>query len=293
MLDWVYKKAVADVNYYHSDDSLVFEMRQNIVDLIMLAESEAKFMLDGIVLDGDVANVKFHTAEGWTVKFCGETLNGTTGGKGVEYNVQRNVNTGNDIWIELTKGDLSYTFNAKMVRNTVHLGTVTGETLPAGIVYRNDATAEVTANGVSFGYEKYVLEDPEDIIFKQDRYFGLTKEYFGCDLQDLYNVTLTFEVETEDINEDFLMMMYLCVGDYSVGYLMDGKRVYSNGTNKRTVTLTFLVDEMNKKIFAQYQNADRFIWRFENMNKSTGKFYEDMKVTLTKVSYTKDGRMGE
>ena len=121
----------------------------------------------------------------------------------------------------------------------------------------------------------------------------MTKEYFGCDLQDLYNVTLTFEVETEDVNEDFLMTMYLCVGDYSVGYLMDGKRVYSNGTNKRTVTLTFLVDEMSKKIFAQYQNADRFIWRFENMNKSTGKFYEDMKVTLTKVSYTKDGRMGE
>ena len=261
----------------------------------MLAESEAKFMLDGITLDGEQATVKFHTAAGWNVKFCGETLNGTVSGTGVEYVVQRNVNTGNDIWVELTNGDLSYAFNAKMVRNNVLLGSTSGAELPAGIVYRDDATAEMTTNGISFSYEKYELEDPDEIIFKQDRYFGLTNEYFGCNINDLYDVTLTFEVETADVNEDFILKMYGCVGNYSVGYLLDGKCIEANGTNKRIVTMTFLVDELTKKLFAQYESMDTLMWRIDNANNTNGKyrFYEDMKITLTKVSYTKDGRMGE
>lgn len=293
VLDWVYKKAVADTNYYYSDDSLVFEMRENIVDLIMLAEGEAKFMLDGITLDGATANVVFHTAQGWTVKFCGTPLTGTTEGNGIRYEVQRNVNTGNDITIELEKGDLRYEFNAKMVRNTVYVEEFTGTEIPNGVIYRDDATATAGANGISLSYEKYVLDDPEDIIFEQDRYFGLTTDFFGCNIQDLYDVTLTFEVDSADIDDDFLLTMYICVGDYSIGYLLDAKTVYSNETNKRTVTATFLVDELSKKLFAQYEKADRLIWRFQNAIKEDGeyRFYEDMSVTLKKVSYTKDGRM--
>ena len=295
VLDWVYRKAVADTNYYHSDDSLVFEMRQNIVDLIFLAESEAKFMLDGITLDGDEANVVFHTANGWDVTFCGTPLTGTTEGTGTRYSIQRNVNTGNDISIRLKKDDFEYVFNAKMVRNTVYVRELNGTDLPNGFLYRNDATATAGTNGIAVSYEKYLLDDPEDIIFKQDRYFGLNEDFFDCSIHDLYDITLTFEIETENVDDDFLLTMYACVGDYSIGYLLDAKTVYSNGSNKRTVTTTFLVDELDKKLFAQYEKIDQMIWRFQNAKKENGeyRFYEDMKVTLKEVSYTKDGRMGE
>ncbi|MBQ8885878.1 MAG: DUF4091 domain-containing protein [Clostridia bacterium] len=296
VLDWVYRKAVSDINYYNCDDTLVFEMRENIVDLIKLAEGDAKFMLSGISFDQDEATVDFIAAEGWDVTFCGNALTGTQSGSGVRYTVKRNVNTGNDITIELKKGDKTYTFEAKMVRNTVNVGgLVENGEIKAGIQAREDAVTAVTGNDVSFTFKKYELEDPEDIIFERDRYFALTDEYFGCPISELYDVTLTFEVDTTEVDTDFEMRMYMCVGGYDTSYLVDAKGLYSNGENKRVYTVTFLVDKLSRKQFAPYQKVDWLVWRLENAEETKNgyRLYEDMTVTLKKVSYTKYGRMGE
>ena len=299
VLDWVYRKAVGDINYYQEDDSLVFEMRQNIVDLIMLAESDAKFMLSGISFEQDEATVDFVAAKGWDVTFCGENLKGTDIGGGTRYSVKRNVNTGNNIRIELKKDGVTYAFSAKMVRNTVNLGVIAENgAAKSGIEKREDADMRANDDGsVSVTFKKYELEDPADIVLEQERYFALTEEWFGCPIDELYDVTITFEVETEDsdVDRDFVLRMYMSAGGYDSCYLVDAKTLYANGENKRTFTMTFIVDRLSKKLFGLYESVDRLLWRLDNYESGTDgyRIYEDMTITVKNISYTKYGRMSE
>ena len=299
VLDWVYRKAVSDVNYYNFDDSLLYEMRKNIVDLIMLAESDAKFMLSGVGFDGSEATIEFYVADGYQVNFCGETLSGNVceSGTGRKYSVKRNVNTGNDISIELEKDGTVFSFAAKLARNHIYTDVFgDGETLKKGIEARNDAV--ISADGeqsVSFLFKECELDDPADVVLEQDRYFSLTEEYFGCSIKDLYDVTLTFEVESEDTDVDFVLRMYMGADEYDTSYLVDAKGLYHNGESKREYTYTFLVDRLAQKYFDQYKNVNRLTWRTDNAQEA-GKgyrLYKDMKITLKKISYTKNGRMGE
>ena len=171
-----------------------------------------------------------------------------------------------------------------------------GETLKKGIEARSDAV--ISADGdqsVSFLFKECELDDPADVVLEQDRYFSLTEEYFGCSINDLYDVTLTFEVESEDTDADFVLRMYMGADEYDTSYLVDAKGLYHNEESKREYTYTFLVDRLAQKYFDQYKNVNRLTWRTDNAQE-TGKdyrLYKDMKITLKKISYTKNGRMGE
>ena len=312
VLDWVFRKAVSGWRYYHDDDTLLFEMRETIVSMILLAESDCGFMFEGIDFDPKQPNMgtmEFLVKNGYEVTLDAKVLSGASEDGYTRYHVVRDGNTENDFSIVMKGKEETFTFEGKMLRNTVCIGNnEEGGALKAAYTSTADSQ-RLKGTAASFVFEGAKVADAAEALALAKKEIRMEDSYFGCKLKELYDVTMTVELTTSlaDKDVDMLVEIYLATAEGSKAEI-EIVNLKANGTTKRQLTFTFKIDEMRGEYlrdysalqFEMYPYYDASIYAADYYTDQNGKYadgpyhiYGDMELDIENVSWTKYGRAGE
>ncbi len=312
VLDWVFRKAVSGWRYYHDDDTLLFEMREDIVSLILLAESDCQFIFGGIIFEPEQPNLgtmEFLVKNGYEVAVDSMVLSGTAKGGYASYQITRDCNTDNDFSISITGKEGTYTFAGKMVRNNVCIGSNEEDGVLHSAYISTADRQQLDGMAASFAFEGAKVADAAEALALTKKEIRIEDSYFGCKLEKLYDVTMTVELTTAEVDKDvdMLVEIYLATAEGSKAEI-EIVNLKANGTTKRKLTFTFRVDEMSGEYVRDYSLLqlemypyyDASIYAADYYTDQSGKYaegqyhiYGDMKLDIQNVSWTKYGRAGE
>ena len=218
----------------------------------------------------------------------------------VRYRVARDGNTANDFSIEIRKetGGEEYVFAGRMLRDRVHIGMngQDGELSPA---YTSSAAGQfLEGTAARFRFDGAQARSQEEIRLLDRNMIQLDDSYFDCRLGEIYDVTMTVELETSDADKDtdLLLEIYLAT---DMGYKseMEIVNLKANGTTRRRLTYTFHMDEKRGDclLFEWQPYYDYSIYAADYDSDRTGKYegdgkyhvYGDITLDITSVSWTK------
>lgn len=207
----------------------------------------------------------------------------------------------NDFSIEIRKetdSEETYTFSGRMLRDRVHIGTngKDGELSPAYTSSAADQCLEGTA--ARFRFDGAQARSQEEIWLLRKNEIRLDSSYFDCGLGDIYDVTMTVELETTEADKDvdLLLEIYLATNQ---GYRseMEIVNLKANGTTRRRLTYTFHMDEKRGDClqFEWQPYYDYSIYAADYDSDRTGKYegdgkyhvYGDIILDIKSVSWTK------